>query len=114
MTCNIDERHAEDIIRAMVVNCDCKNETSPSCQLRMVGRPNAHCIENSTTLCRSSVSNLGALFINSPNINECKGVDRTYKQFVNLWESCTSEYSFNVVSYRVDIIFHHYNVLNVC
>ena len=103
MTCNVDRKQADPTFKEMIVNCNCTGKER-FCQLRDEGVDGYQCKENATTLCRSSVSNLAALFISSPNINECKDVDEGYIRWQHTWKSCTSEYSFNAVSYRVEII----------
>ena len=109
--CDFDKTQAGPIHNAMMLNCNCQEGGGPSCQLKEgsslvegESRPTMLCKENAGSLCRSSVSKIAELFNSSPNINECKDVDRNYKIWQVLWESCASEYSFNVLSYRVEIV----------
>ena len=99
MSCDIDKKPVGEIMQAINVNCNCQKRSSCQLDKRYKG-----CKENATTLCRSSVSNVAALFISSPNIDECKEVDKSYITWEPMWKSCAGEYSFNTVSYRIEII----------
>ena len=109
--CDFDHTQAGPIHSGMIINCNCQEGVGPSCQLKEGGslvegesRLTTLCKDNAGSLCRSAVSKIKELFHSAPNIDECKHVDRNYKIWQVLWESCDSEYSFNVLSYRVEIV----------